>query len=540
MAGYLISIPKFTVRAVIIKDDNCLRRTASEKNFKKNSFRPGNYLNFLLLNFIFTSLFILFICNPVLAKTAPFLKIPANKTEVENTFVTAWNLFRFNMDTLAHGNVHPALFKIWIKESPSFLLKDILHFAQEPRVLLASASELLKRDKKSHAALIKQIVNRYKKSHKDFFGGFEFEALLILSNDKNALKQAIYYTKSKNRSLRLKGGSILAAAGNKAGFYTLKKLLPRCDNISDRAALVLGRFGKTKDQKAIERALNLNCPARNAFKAASGEISFKKFLPLHYSMLLRRDSENSRFAVSNGLYETWMEVARSAFKADIKRADQLYQYIKDYHPDTSKQMDPEIIRRRLKEFLNFLDGVTQFIKSTEPEPEWPETFNSAVSYLKTEATGDFTAAKAFKKNVSAAIAICSSLYNRLNHLRYDSQKVRYTILTPRASDIKDGNFNTAWKAVKGGKLIIRWQKSQNIKEIAISSFCSNKTDGQLEKIAIWPDKAETKIKKFNILTDNFYYQTFWVNFKNITSITIKLVKIKGNGPGCINELRFFN
>jgi hypothetical protein len=61
--------------------------------------------------------------------------LPPDRGALGDAFVRAWLAFRADLDTMAHGNVHPALLGAWLDAAPRFALEDAARLASEPSVV---------------------------------------------------------------------------------------------------------------------------------------------------------------------------------------------------------------------------------------------------------------------------------------------------------------------------------------------------------------------------------------------------------------------
>ncbi|MDD5307188.1 MAG: hypothetical protein PHU25_07695 [Deltaproteobacteria bacterium] len=68
--------------------------------------------------------------------------MPTDRAALGDAFVRSWLAFRTDLDTMAHGNVHPALLGAWLDAAPRFLLDDVARLAAEPSVADAARARL--------------------------------------------------------------------------------------------------------------------------------------------------------------------------------------------------------------------------------------------------------------------------------------------------------------------------------------------------------------------------------------------------------------
>lgn len=457
---------------------------------------------------------------------------PKATDEIGDSFVTAWMALRHDMDTLAHGRVHPALLDSWLSFAPRFVAMDCARLSSEPQVILAAAYRIAIGATDNDRMFLKDL----EKTHLDSPLALHFMALRIKAKDRGATRGAFDDLDDPILRVRTRAAAVLLMAGDRRGISVLKDALRSGIEEMTMAAQVIGRFAGHRDEYLLDDAL-VDTPGNSVLLAARGEISMRRVFPNHHRMLVRRDPKGMRLAVTGGLYDEWFEIIHAAVEQGVDSSQGVLSFIREQRHEAPLVEKGEVRRRRLKSLEDFWTGVDSLVIATGPRPRWPATFEEAMSSIRTGA-----AAKAdplsFIRRVSAAISVISSAAKRLGHDRLGAHDPEMRALSPNVRRANDGNLATSWMGAVGHQMVVEMGGARPIKEIWLANSCSDEPGPRIRSIEIIGSDGVKKWKtEKKLVADTRYFQRVRLKGRSAKRLTITISSIDGNGPACISELR---
>ncbi len=457
---------------------------------------------------------------------------PKATDEIGDSFVIAWMALRRDMDTMAHGRVHPALLDSWLSFAPRFVAMDCARLSNEPQVILAAASRIAVGATENDRLFLKDL----EKAHRDSPLALHFLALRIKAKDRGATRDALDDLDDPLLRVRTRAAAALLTAGDRRGVSVLKDALRSGIEEMNMAARAIGRFAGHRNADLLEDAL-ADSPGNSVLLAAQGELFMRRVFPNHHRMLVRRDPRGMRLVVTGGLYDEWFETIRAAVEQGVESPQGMLSFMRSLRHEAPVGDRGEVRRRRLKSLEDFWTGVDGLIVATGPRPRWPATFEEAMSSIRTGA-----AAKAdpnsFIKRVSAAISVLSTAAKRLGHDRFGAFDPELRALSPNVGRANDGNLATSWMGTVGQKLVVDMGLTRPIKEIWLANSCADEPGPRIRWIEIFATDGVKKWKvKKKLVTDTRYFQRVRLKGRSAKRLTITISSIDGNGPACISELR---
>ena len=248
---------------------------------------------------------------------------PKATDEIGDAFVVAWMALRRDMDTMAHGRVHPALLDSWLSSAPRFVAKDCARLSNEPQVILVAASRIAIRATDSDRLFLKDLET----SHRDSPLALHFLALRIKAKDRGATRNALDDLGDPLLQVRTRAAAALLAAGDRRGISVLKEALSSGVEEMSMAAHAIGRFAGHRDADLLADAV-AQSPGNPVLLAAQGELSMRRVFPNHHRMLVRRDPNGLRLVVTGGLYDEWFETIRAAVEQGVDSSQGMLSFIR--------------------------------------------------------------------------------------------------------------------------------------------------------------------------------------------------------------------
>lgn len=479
-------------------------------------------------------LFLLFAFETTSWAAPPALRgFPKASDEIGDSFVTAWMALRRDMDTLAHGRVHPALLDSWLSFAPRFVAMDCARLSSEPQVILAAASRIAIGAGDNDRLFLKDL----EKAHRDSPLALHFLALRIRAKDRGATRDALDDLDDPLLRVRTRAAAALLTAGDRRGISVLKDAL-RSAGIEEMsmAARAIGRFAGHRDADLLEDAL-ADSPGNSVLLAAQGEFFMRRVFPNHHRMLVRRDPRGVRLVVTGGLYDEWFEIVRTAIEQGVESPQGMLSFMRSLRHEAPAGDKGEVRRRRLKSLEDFWTGVDGLVMATGPRPRWPATFEEAMSSIRTGATARADP-DSFIRRVSATISVLSEAGKRLGHDRLGAFDPELRALSPNVGRANDGNLATSWMGTVGQQMVVEMGSTRPVKEIWLANSCADEPGPRIRRIEIIASDGVKKWKTEKKLGANTrYFQRVRLKGRSARRLSITISSIDGNGPACISELR---
>ena len=273
---------------------------------------------------------------------------PKATDEIGDSFVIAWMALRRDMDTMAHGRVHPALLDSWLSSAPRFVAMDCARLSNEPQVILAAASRIAIGATDNDRLFLEDL----EKAHRDSPLALHFLALRIKAKDRGATRGALDDFDDPNLLVRTRAAAVLLVAGDRRGISVLKDALRSDIEEMSMAARTIGRFAGHRDMDLLKRAL-VDSPGNSVLQAARGELLMRRVFPNHHRMLVRRDPKGMRLAVTGGLYDEWFDIVHAGVEQGIENSQGMLSFIRSLRHEAPPGDEGEVRRRRLKSLADF-------------------------------------------------------------------------------------------------------------------------------------------------------------------------------------------
>lgn len=457
---------------------------------------------------------------------------PQDPAAIGDAFVEAWLVFRSDLDTLSHGHLNPHLLEAWFDQAPPFLVRDAARLATSPGVLLCAVSRIAKDGEKEDYPLLEQIQEAHR--------GTPFEYALrgarIAAGDMTARKSALEQITDHNLDRKIEGARALAAAGDPRGFSVLRDMLISVPHLSNLAARTLGRFGSSRDERALENAIRSGHHP-DAALSALGEIRLRKSFPAHHLMLTRRDPLGQRFNNAESLYGAWLEALMKAIGSGAEVSSGILASLEEQRKDTPKGDEGEVARRQLKSLMDFWEMVDSTLSTTSARPIWPTTYTAAMENLAAPRPSQITPPE-LATRVSSAISICAWGSARLDHDAAFAPGRPFSAVTPGGDRVDDLSLSTSWRGIEGARIVVDLDTPGPISSVSIAQSCPRAERGKIISVKVTgtgPDGRWEEVKKLR--SDTRYFQRIETKKRIAARLEIELSSIEGNRPACIGELR---
>jgi hypothetical protein len=459
--------------------------------------------------------------------------VPASSSEQGEAFVRTWIEFRQDLDVLAHARTHPARLGFWFAKMPLFLVRDAARLATDPLVILAAARRLASED----MAANRSILNDLRQKHAGGLLGPRLWGELIRAGDVEARRRALDQLHNATVTIALPAAVALTSAGEKRGRLFLKELIRRGENGSDFAVRALGRIGGEEDSTFISRE-RARRPNNAALAEAYGDVALQKVFPWHHEMLLRRSAQSRDFSSTDGLYQTWFVIAGNAIRAGCANSEEFLSKVNELKRKPYRDLDEEVFRRRITALIDFWKTVDEQLNVALPRPRWPSSYSEALNRMgnRNAVAGD--SHRDFSDRVEAEIVILDALGEKIDYPRLATPLSRLAVLTPGGGRAVDGNMATAWHMSSGSSLILEHMPNVRVQSLSLMSFCPAGGGARIETLLIsGKDGSKIWTREVSTDADSPYFQTIEIAKTSNRRLTITAVKIEGEGPACIAEIR---
>ncbi len=482
----------------------------------------------------------LFGCALFLAHAAqgapPLRGLPEALEERGNAFLSAWSILIRDLDLIPANEVHPALVDAWFENMPAFLARDVLREGNSPAVLVAAARRLAALKAGASAELIEKTAHRP-------LGDIVREALTAAALQAGHLgvkEQVEEDFESANALRKIFAARVLAAAKVPKGLEALWRLSASTGPGAAAAVRALGRLGGPGYGSRLERLAAKRGPGSPA-QAALCEWRVRTLLPDVYRVLELRDLSGARQAVVGGMYDTWYAILARLLDVapSMRDPSRLAAAIDAMDPSMAPELDPEVFRRRGAALQKALASVSARRHATAATPRWPTTFEKARAQLTDNLRS--SSPEAFASRVTAAIALTAQLGEELGYFDLDGPDSRLMGLSPGASRVLDGDFDTAWHGAYGEKLTLTTSKPVRVTGLKVAIGCPDGARVFVHGLVLEArdhrgEVVWTQAGKVN--PHSRYYQTVDLGRTRLVErFSVRLQGRKGPVPPCLRELR---
>ncbi len=465
--------------------------------------------------------------------TPPGLKdAPSQNVEAGNTLMEAWLIFRQDLDTLSHGQMHPQLLDNLFSQAPIFLVQDASRLANSPGVVVAATRRLAA----SKTDLNRQLLANLHRDRPEGELGIVLWSRRIEAGDQSARDLALADLSNPNPLVRLKAARVLASARDNRGNAELLTFLEMEPRLSDQAALALGEYGSDAEEKALTRALRSR-PDQLSLAAAIGHLRLRKSFPSHQMAIVRRDPAGLRFSGSKSLYTVWFEAAYRATESGADSSAEMLKGIEKVRHDGRKGDGGEVLRRQLKSMIGFWEDVDLIVKNRSGSPAWPTSYVEALSWLRWDNHRK-TDPTTLTRRVAAAVSLCSWASRKVAHEKMFKPGQGLTVITPGGGLVGDHNLATSWRGVTGGSVVLDLIEPAKVSSLRFAQSCGDADAARIGEVTIM-GSGEGRDWSVTRKLDpkSRYFQQVKLPGKHTRRMKIKLDKLVGDGPACIGELR---
>ncbi|MBN2530635.1 MAG: hypothetical protein JXR76_29885 [Deltaproteobacteria bacterium] len=451
---------------------------------------------------------------------------PANPIVLGNARVTAWRALRLDLDSLNHGEVHPALVHQWLEAASPDVLQMLAEHAMDPTLVL-DAARILAQRKLVPTSFFSRLATKWAQSPRRE----DFLSLRVLAKEKAYIIRLTGQLRARSDVIRINAASILALGAHSEGYKALLAHVASCGPQLGTAMQTLAKMGGEAERIVLEKSIRAGCEASVLHKA-SGEILFRERFPLQYDLILRRDPGETRYQAENGMYGSWFDFIRFyEQQGGAKRFGAFPLWIKSFRQLTEvwPLLPPEVSQRNVDALIEFMDNATTRIQSS-PSVLWPMSFSDAMKNVQDESKDGFG------KRVSAAIRILewtSGLPGRVNGKEYRP----FSILSPLGDRAKDGNWRSSWQGKSGDTLVIEWFPPSNVEVLWLASSCAYQPQAKLNAVRMTVFTADGEVQKdVSLNPEAMFYQRIVVHQKAVQKISLQIMSTTQNAPICITEL----